>query len=338
MPESTKPNESTEPATMRAARYLRYGGPDVVSVATMDKPQLEADRVLVRVHAAAVNPLDWHYLRGLPYLVRIQAGLRRPKRTVLGADLAGTVEAVGADVTRFAPGDEVFGDIGLGAFAEYAAVREGSITTKPAGVSFTDAASIPIAGLTALQGLRDKGNLEPGQRVLVHGASGGVGTFAIQIAKALGAHVTAVCSARNADMVRSIGADGVVDYTEQDVTRGSDRFDLILDTVATHSLRALRRILNEDGTCVRVGAIHMGNWFGPIASIAATPIANRLWSQNVRSMLARVNSDDLEYLGGLLADGSIKAIVDRTYSLDEIADAIRYVEHGHAAGKVLIAI
>ena len=247
--------------TMKAVRYYCYGSTDVLEYGEVEKPSPAADEILIEVHAAAVNPLDWHFLHGTPYFIRLMSGLGKPADSGLGVDLAGTVEVVGSNVTRFKPGDEVFGGGGSGAYAEYAIVREeGPRVMKPANVSFEQAATVGVAGVTALQALRDKGQLQPGQKVLINGASGGVGTFAVQIAKAFGGNVTGVCSTRNVDMVRSIGADRVIDYTQEDFTRSGQRYDVMLDLVANRSLSECRRALTPRGTYVLVGVSDAGRW------------------------------------------------------------------------------
>jgi NADPH:quinone reductase-like Zn-dependent oxidoreductase len=262
-----EPDAAAPDNPMQAIVYCDYGSPDVLKLEGVEKPTPKDDEVLVRVRAASVNPLDWHYMRGTPYLLRIEAGLRKPKIIRLGVDFAGTVEAVGKDVTQFKPGDDVFGGK-TGAFAEYVSVRESrALALKPANMTFEQAAAVPIAAVTALQGLRDKGQVQPGQRVLINGASGGVGTFAVQIAKSLGANVTGVCSTRNVEMVRSIGADQVVDYTKDDYTKGGERYDVIIDNVGNHSLLDNRRVLNPKGKYVLIGGggPNDGNWIGPMA-------------------------------------------------------------------------
>jgi NADPH:quinone reductase-like Zn-dependent oxidoreductase len=266
---------------MKAIRYDRYGGPEVIELRDVDPPTVGDRDVLVRVRAASVNPLDFHFLRGTPYLLRLMAGLTRPKETGLGADFAGDVEAVGRAVTAFQPGDEVFGRT-RGTFAEYVSLPEdGVVLTKPAGLSAEQAAAVPIAGFTALQGLRDKGHLQSGQAVLVNGAAGGVGTFAVQLAKAYGAEVTGVCSTRNVDLVTSLGADRVIDYTTEDFTRSGRRHDIVLDMIGNRSLRELRRVLTPKGVLVGVGAAEMGDWVGPLASMAGTAVASLFISQTV---------------------------------------------------------
>ena len=322
---------------MKAVVYCEYGSPAVLRLEDVEKPVPADDQVLVRVRAASVNPLDWHFVRGTPYLLRLQAGLRKPRSIRLGVDFAGTVEAVGRDVTRFKPGDEVFGGRS-GAFAQYVAVgADRALALKPAGLSFEEAASLPIAGVTALQGLRDRGRLRAGQRVLVNGASGGVGTFAVQIAKALGADVTGVCSGRNAQLVRSIGADRVVDYAREDFTQGAERYDLVLDNVGNHSLLECRRVLNPRGTYVMVGG-QPGRWLDPMPRALGALLLSRLVSQDMRMMLADLNGRDLAVLADLAQAGKVRPVIDRRYALHEVPAALGYLEAGHARGKVVIDV
>ncbi len=322
---------------MKAIVHDSYGSPGVLGLEEIDMPVIGDDQVLVRVKAASVNPLDWHYMRGLPYLVRIQAGLSKPKRKTRGVDLAGQVEAVGRNVTRLQPGDEVFGEAG-GAFAEYVAASEKVLAFKPPNVSFEEAAAVPVAGLTALQGLRDKAQIQPGHKVLINGASGGVGTFAVQIAKSFGAEVTGVCSTRNVDMVRSIGADHVIDYTQNDFTQGGRRYDVVLDTVGNHSLSDCKSVLSPDGVYVSIGSNQMGDWIGPLTHVLKVMMASWVGSQRLMPMLARANGEDLASLAGLLESGQVTPVVDRKYPLDETAEAIRYLEEGHARGKVVVTV
>jgi NADPH:quinone reductase-like Zn-dependent oxidoreductase len=325
-------------SSMKAIVYRCYGSPDVLRLESIGKPTPKADEVLVRVDAASVNPLDWHVLRGKPYIVRMEAGFGRPQDPRLGVDFAGTVEAVGASVTRFKPGDEVFGGHD-GAFAEYLTVREErAVVPKPANATFEQAAALPIAAITALQALRDKGRLQSGQKVLINGASGGVGTFAVQIAKSYGAEVTGVCSARNVDMVRSLGADHVIDYTREDFTRSGQHYDLIVDTVGSHSLLAYRRALTPHGVLVVVGAANSGNWIGPLAIWFNAWMVSHFVSQEFVPLLAQMNKDDLAVLAGLVQSGKLTAVIDRRYPLSQVPDAIRYVEQGHARGKVVIDV
>jgi NADPH:quinone reductase-like Zn-dependent oxidoreductase len=321
---------------MKAIVVCDYGSPDVLKLENVEKPVPDDDQLLVRVRAASVNPLDWHSSRGTPYAARILMGLRKPKDTRLGVDFAGTVESVGKKVTQFKPGDEVFGGRD-GAFAEYLSVRaDRAVVLKPANVSFEQAAAVPVAAITALQALRDKGMVQPGQKVLVNGASGGVGTFAVQIAKAFGAHVTGVCSTRNADLVRSIGADRVIDYTREDFTRGGERYDLILDNVGNHSLLAFRRALNPRGKYILIGGGPPGTWIRPLPRALNAFLLSRFVSQDMGMMMADMNKKDLAVLGELMQAGKVTPVVDRRYRLSETPEAFRYVEGGHARAKVII--
>lgn len=322
--------------SMNAVVFDRYGAPDELEMRVVAKPVPGDGDVLLKVAAVSVQPLDWHFLRGKPYLVRLQAGLRRPKRNILGSDVAGTVEAIGKNVTSFSVGDPVFGEKGRSC-AEYVSGPEHLFAPIPGDTSFEAAASIPVAGFTALQGLRDRGGLESGQSVLINGASGGVGTFAIQIAKALGAEVTAVCSTRNVEIAKSIGADHVIDYTAQDFTRTGEEYDLIFDTAANRSLTDIRRALKKGGTYVSAGA-PPGNWVGPIWWIAKLAVASMLGSYRMKAMLAKQDRDDLITLAKMVDSGQVVPVIDRTYSLAGTPEAIRYVEDGHAQGKVIITI
>jgi len=333
---------STAPGNpMKAVVYCDYGVPNL-KFQEIEKPTPADDQLLVRVRAASVNPLDWHFIEGTPYVMRAMGvGLRKPKDTRLGVDFAGTVEAVGKNVTRFKPGDEVFGGR-TGAFAQYVSVRESrAVALKPANITFEQAASVPIAGITALQGVRDKGKVQAGQKVLVNGASGGVGTFAVQIAKSYGGDVTGVCSTKNLDMVRSLGADHVIDYTKEDFTKGDQRYDVILDNVANHSLSECRRVLNPDGKYVLIGGggVNEGRWVGPgLTHALKAMFLSKFVSQKMGMMLAELNHDDLAYLAGLMQSGKVTPVIDRTYKLSDLADAIRYLEQGHARGKVVISV
>ncbi|MEP6886221.1 MAG: NAD(P)-dependent alcohol dehydrogenase [Gammaproteobacteria bacterium] len=323
---------------MKAIVYRCYGSPDVVRLEGIPKPALSDDRVLVKVRAASVNPLDWHYMRGEPYFMRAMAGLGAPKDIRLGVDFAGTVEAVGKNVTRFKPGDAVFGGAD-GAFAEYVNVREnGALARKPANLTFEQAAAVPIAAVTALQALRDKGRLQSGQEVLINGASGGVGTFAVQIAKAYGANVTGVCSTKNLALVHSIGADRVIDYTQQDFTAGAQRYDLIIDTVGTHSLSEYRRVLNPHGALVMVGSLDKGRWIGPMSGSIKILLYKHFVSQQFIFMLANLDSRDLVTLSDLMQAGKVTPVIDRRYTLSEVPEAMRYLEQGHARGKVIVTM
>jgi NADPH:quinone reductase-like Zn-dependent oxidoreductase len=315
-----------------------YGSPSVLRYEDIARPTAADNEVLIKVNAASVNPLDWHYLEGTPYLVRMDSGFGKPQNPRLGVDFAGTVEVVGRNVTRFKPGDEVFGGK-FGAFAEYVTVREsGALALKPGNVTFEQAASVPIAAITALQALRDKGLLRPGQRVLINGASGGVGTFAVQIAKSFGAEVTGVCSTRNVELVRSIGADHVIDYTREDFTRDAQRYDLIVDNVGTHSLLDYKRVLNPKGIYVMIGSTATGNWFGWLADPIEALMLSPFMSQKFSMMLADLNKDDLATLGALLQSGKVTPVIDRRYKLSEAPEALRYLEAGHARGKVVLIV
>jgi NADPH:quinone reductase-like Zn-dependent oxidoreductase len=323
---------------MKAIVYRCYGSTDVLKLENIPKPVPAEDRVLVKVHAASVNPLDWHYMQGKPYIVRSSSGLGAPKSILMGADFAGTIEAVGKNVKRFKPGDEVFGDRD-GAFGEYVSVREnGGIALKPTNMSMEQAAAVPIAGVTALQALRDKGMVRAGQKVLINGASGGVGTFAVQIAKSYGADVTGVCSTKNVEMVQSIGADHVIDYTRADFTTGAVRYDLIIDNVGNHSLGELRRVLSPKGALVVVGGPSDNAWLGPIAGLVKMSVVSLFVSQKQTFMLANANKDDLEVLRDLMQNGKLTPVIDRRYKLSETPAAIAYLEQGHARGKVVIDV
>ena len=322
---------------MKAIVNRCYGSPDVLTFEDVEKPTPVDNEVLVKVHAASVNPLDWHYMRGSPYLMRLGTGIGAPKDSRIGVDFAGTVEAVGDKVTEFRPGDEVFGGRS-GAFAEYVIIPDDrALVMKPANVTFEQAASVPIAAITALQALRDKGQLKSGQKVLINGASGGVGTFAVQIAKSFGAEVTGVCSTRNVEMVRSIGADHVFDYTKEDYTESDQVYDLIIDNVGNHSLSANRRVMAADGTLVILGG-SKGNWLGPLMRPINAIMLSPFVSQEFILILAKLDRDDLAILGDLMSDGKVTPVIDRSYELSEVPDAIRYSEEGHARGKILINV
>ena len=321
---------------MKAIVARGYGSPDGLDFCDIDKPELGEDGVLVRVRAASVNPYDWHMMRGHPYFVRLGEGFRRPKHDVLGTDVAGEVEAVGSSVAELRPGDEVFGGR-VRAFAEYVCGAERNFVRKPAALTFEQAASIPIAGCTALQALRDKGGLEPGQTVLVNGAAGGVGTFAVQIAKALGGEVTGVCSARNVELVRSLGADRVIDYTAEDFSRGGERYDLVVDLVGNRSLRALRRTVTPKGTLVLAGGGH-GRLLGPLLLPLKATVLKRLVDQRLIPFLAQLRKEDLVTIAELVEAGKVTPVVERRYPLSEAREAIRHVEAGHARGKVVITV
>jgi NADPH:quinone reductase-like Zn-dependent oxidoreductase len=323
---------------MKAIVSRCYGSPDVLKLEDIARPAAADDRILVKVHAASVNPLDWHYMRGEPYLMRAGAGIGVPDNIHMGVDFAGTVVSVGKNVTRFKPGDAVFGGKG-GAFGEYVSVAEkGSVAMKPANVTFAQSAAVPIAAVTALQALRDKGKIQRGQAVLINGASGGVGTFAVQIAKSYGANVTGVCSTRNLAMVRSLGADQVIDYTQEDFTKGSQRYDLIVDTVGTHSLADYRRVLTPQGSLVIVGSLDKGHWLGPLTGAIHAWLYSPFVSQKFIFTFAELNAADLDVLRDMLQTGKITPIIDRRYALNDVPEAIRYLEQGHARGKVVITV
>src|SRR5947207_11610954 len=326
---------------MKAVVYCNYGVPNL-KFQEIEKPTPADDQLLVRVRAASVNPLDWHFIEGTPYFMRVMGiGLRKPKDTRLGVDFAGTVEAVGKNVTKFKPGDEVFGGR-TGAFAEYVCVREArAVAVKPASVTFEQAASVPIAGITALQGVRDKGKVQPGQKVLINGASGGVGTFAVQIAKSFGAEVTGVCSTRNVDLVQSLGADHVIDYTKEDFTKGGQRYDVIFDNVGNHSFSDRRRVLTPNGICVLAGiggaGLHPETW-GRIVGNFKTDLLSRFVRQKFVTYVTKLDKEDLKLLSDLMQTGKVTPAIDRTYKLSETAEAMRYFEEGHARGKVVITV
>jgi NADPH:quinone reductase-like Zn-dependent oxidoreductase len=323
---------------MKAIVHRCYGAPEVLKLEEIEKPTPADNEVLVKVHAASVNPLDWHYMRGKPYIMRIGSGFGAPGNPRLGVDFAGTVEAVGSAVTRFKPGDEVFGGK-RGAFAEYVRVPEDqSLVLKPASLSFEQAASAPIAAITALQALRDKGRLRPGQKVLVNGASGGVGTFAVQIAKSLGAEVTGVCSTRNVEMVRSLGADHVVDYTSEDFTKGGQVYDLVLDNVGNRPLSDYTDILKPNGIFVIVGGPNEGAWLGAMISPIKAKLMSPFVSQEFVFFMADMNPPDLAILGELMQSGKVSPVIDRRFPLSEVPAAIAYLEEGHARGKVVIDV
>ena len=322
---------------MKAIVYRRYGSPDVLHLEETDQPVVGDGDVLVKVRAAAANPYDWHFSRGEPYFMRLFVGLRRPKANGLGADFSGQVEAVGADVTRFQPGDEVFG-VGNGAFAEYLCAREHELARKPTKMTFEHAAAVPMAGLTALQGLRDAGQLKAEQKVLIVGASGGVGTFAVQIAKAFGAHVTGVCSARNLELVRSLGADQVIDYTEEDFTASGRKFDLIFQLAGTHSPADCRRALSAKGTLVQSSGDSDGRWIGPLDRLLQAIVLSPFVSQRLCSIDMKRSRKDLQILAELIEAGKITPVIDRIHSLGEVPEALRYLEQGHARGKVVITV
>ena len=322
---------------MKAIIYTHYGSPDVLQLEEVEKPAPRDDEVLIHVHAVSVNAGDLHLLRGEPFLLRLFSGLRKPKQKILGADVAGRIEAVGRNVKRFQPGDEVFGDLsrcGRGGFAEYVCARENALVLKPANLTFEQAAAVPVAGVTALQGLRGKGQIKPGQKVLVNGASGGVGTFAVQIAKALGAEVTGVCSTKHVDRVRSMGADYVIDYTQEDFTTKGQRYDLILAANGYRPLSAYKRALSPEGRYVMSG----GSDAQMFQAILLGPWISMVGKQKMGNVLAGPDQQDLAFLGELLEGGKVVPVIDRRYPLSEVVQAIRYLEEGHARGKVVITV
>jgi len=326
-------------STMKAIRYRRYGSPEVLEVTDVEPPAMGDHDVLVRVRAASLNPLDRYFMRGRPYIMRAQAGLSRPKTHVLGADMAGAVEAVGPAVTRFRPGEEVLGGLDQrGTLAEYISLPEdGALLAKPANLTFEQAAGVPVVGYTALQALR-KGHVERGQKVLVNGASGGVGTFTVQLAKAFGAEVTAVCSTRHVELVASLGADRVIDYTKEDFTRPGPRYDVLLDVAGNRALSECRRVLAPKGILVGVGVPSQGRWIGPLVRPVRMALTGPFVSQTMTFFLARQNAEDLSVLSGFLESGTVVPVIDRTYPLAEVAEAMRYLEQGHAQGKIVIAV
>jgi NADPH:quinone reductase-like Zn-dependent oxidoreductase len=321
---------------MKAIFRNSYGSADALELREIDKPMPKDDELLLKVHAASVNPLDWHILRGEPFLVRLMGfGLLKPKHQILGADMAGWVEAIGKNVTQFKVGDEVFGS-GMGGFAEYARIRENQTVPKPATITFEQAAAVPVAGLTALQALRKHGQIQDGQHVLINGASGGVGTFAVQIAKALGAKVTGVCSGKNVEMVRSIGAHHVIDYTQEDFWLSGKEYDLIIDNAAFYSIRKPLQALKATGIYVGVGGPSSTASF--LQSLIVNPIAAKIKGRKVVSFIADLNQADLFFMKELLEDGKVVPFIERKYSLAETPQAIRYVEGGHTRGKVVISV
>ena len=324
---------------MKAIVYTQYGSPDVLQLKEVAKPTPKDNEVLIKIHAASANPLDWHLMRAEPFLARLENGLLKPKNTKLGADVAGRIEAVGRNVTQFHVGDDVFGGMPLnelGSFAEYVCAPEELLALKPAKMTFEQAAAVPLAAFTALQGLRDKGQIQPGQKVLINGASGGVGTFAVQIAKSYGTEVTGVCSTRNLDMVRSIGADHVIDYTKEDFTRKGQQYDLIFDAVGNRSVSDYQRALSPNGICSVAGFTTMSLLFQVIFLGAWV---SKTGSKKIGRMeTAKPNKKDLVIIKELLEAGKVVPVIDRTYPLSQVSEAIRYLETGRARGKVVIAV
>jgi NADPH:quinone reductase-like Zn-dependent oxidoreductase len=322
---------------MKAIVYTKYGSPDVLQLKEVEKPVPKDNEVLVKIVAASANPLDWHSMRGKPFFIRFESGFPKPKNTLLGADIAGRVEAVGSSATQFQPGDEVFGTISAGGFAEFVCAHENALALKPANLSFEQAAAAPIVAFTALQGLRDTGKIKAGQKVLVNGASGGVGTFAVQIAKSFGAEVTGVCSTRNLEMVRSIGADHVIDYTQEDFSKNGQSYDLIYCAVGNRSAADYKRALTPNGRCVIAGFTTMPHMLFQVVFLGS--LMSMIGSKKIGSMgVAKPNQKDLLVIKELLETGKIVPVIDRTYPLNETAEAIRYLEAGHASGKVIITV
>lgn len=323
---------------MKAIVYHNYGSPDVLKLEEVQKPIPGDDEVLIKIHAASVNAYDWHLLRADPFLVRLMGGgFLKPKHKILGTDIAGQVEAVGRNVKQFQPGDTIFGDTsacGNGGFAEYVSVPESALALKPANLTFEEAAAVPMAAVTALQGLRDKGQIQPGQKVLINGASGGVGTFAVQLAKVFGAEVTAVCSTRKLDMARSLGADQVIDYTQEDFTQNGQRYDLILAANGYHPILDYKRALSPQGIYVMAG----GSGAQMFQAVLLGPLISMIGGQKIGSVTAKPNQQDLVFMRELLEAGKVVPVIDRCYPLSETAEAIRYLEEGHARGKVVIAV
>jgi NADPH:quinone reductase-like Zn-dependent oxidoreductase len=327
--------ESETGTTMKAIARDGYGPPEGLRLEESDRPAVTDDGVLIRVHAASLNAVDWYALMGRPWAGRPSMGLRKPKSLLMNSDVAGTVEEVGKDITHFKPGDEVFGR-GEG-FAEYVIADE-RIARKPAGLSFEEAAALPVAGITALQGLRDHGGLQPGQKVLINGASGGVGTFAVQIAKALGGHVTAVCSTGNVELARSLGADRVIDYTREDFTRSDERYDVMFDNAGRTSWAKCKRVLEPTATVVLVGGPKKNRLLGPLGHILAMKLGSLRGARKTAFFVAKINREDLELLGGMLETGAVRSVIDRRYGLSELGEAMRYLGEGHAKGKLIVTV
>ena len=328
-----------QPALMQAIRYDEYGTSKVLQLVSVPRPVPGEHQVLIEVQAAAINPLDWHYMRGTPYLMRFDAGLLEPEDPKLGVDVAGRVVAVGSQVTRFKPGDEVFGTA-PGSLAQFALATDTKLAHKPAELSFEQAAAVPVAALTALQGLRDKGRAKPGDSVLINGASGGVGTFAVQIAKAMGLRVTGVCSERNVARVRSLGAERVIDYTHEDFTRDGRQYDVVIDLVGNRGLLEVRRALKPQGRYVLIGGggPNDGRWIGPMGKVLHGMLLDRFVDQEFSMLLAKIDAGDLEQLAGLMREGKVVPVIDRRYPLAEVPAAIDYLERGRARGKVIIEV
>ena len=325
---------------IKAIVYHEFGSPDVLRLEEVEKPVPNDNQLLIKVRAVSVNPLDWHFMEGTPYIGRPLAfGFLKPTVTRLGVDYAGTVEAVGKNITEFKPGDEVYGNR-FGAFAEYVVATDKALALKPASLTFEQAASIPVAALTALQALRDTGKIQPGQKVLINGASGGVGTFAVQIAKSFGAEVTGVCSGRNVELVRSLGADHVIDYTKEDFTKRAERYDLILDNVGSQPLSGFRCVLTPKGKYVAIGGggVNDSRWTGPLVGVIKMLVLKPFGTQEMSMMLAEINRKDLTVLADLIQTGKVKPVIDRTYTFSQLPEAMRYLEEGHARGKVVVTV
>jgi NADPH:quinone reductase-like Zn-dependent oxidoreductase len=323
--------------TMKAIVQDRYGPPEVLELRDVDEPEMDDDGVLIRVKASSINPFDWHAMRGEPYIARAMFGLRAPRTRVRGIDVAGVVERVGANVDGLKPGDEVFGTCPQ-ALAELAVGKPERLALKPATATFEQAAAVPVAGLTALQGLRDKGGLEAGDRVLITGASGGVGTFAVQIAKAAGAEVTASCSTPNVELVRSLGADHVLDYTKEDFTKRGELFDVVFYAAGTHSLREALEAVAADGTLVPAGRSKVSNWITPVGLFVTPTIVSKIARKKIAGYMTSTNTSDLLTMKTFIDEGKVTPVIDRTYPLAEAAEAVRYQEQGHARGKVIVTV
>ena len=321
---------------MKAIEHARYGSPDVMTYVDTEKPVPDENEILIKVHAASVNPLDWHKLRASPFFVRFSEGLRQPNNAALGADVSGQVEATGRNVTAFQVGDTVFGDVTTGAFAQYVCCKPEVVTLKPDSVHHEDAAAAPVAALTALQGLRDHGDIQAGQHVLINGASGGVGTYAVQLAKHFGATVTAVCSTRNLELVKRLGADNVIDYTQTDFTKTQTQYDLIFDAVGNCSAAAYQRTLKPGGKAVVAGFTTLSTMLTQVMLLGA--IITKTSQKSIKPMLANVQQDDLTLIATLLEQNAITSIIDKRYTLADTANAIRYLETGRARGKVIIQV
>ncbi len=322
---------------MKAIVYTRYGPPDVLQIEEVDKPAPRDGEVLIQILAASVNARDWHMLTADVFMARLAAGLLKPKNTRLGVDVAGRIEVVGRDVRHFQVGDEVFGGMAgsdSGSFAEYGCAQESAVASKPTTMTFEEAAAIPIAALTALQGLRDQGQIQPGQRVLINGASGGVGTFAVQIAKSFGAEVTAVCSTRNLDMAHVLGADQVIDYSQEDFTRNGQRYDLILGANGYHWILDYKRALSPNGIYVMAG----GSTAQILQALLLGPWISRTGSKRLRAFVTRLSQNDLVFIKGLIEAGKVRSVIDRRYPLHDAREALRYFGEGHARGKVIITV